>query len=379
MPHTSKKRLLTVFFILLLLPLLQQCFPFVSSTPLFGIYDEAPDVVFSWKEWFSGEYQAKKNDYLKEHMGFRADLVRLKKQLDYSLYTNTNSTHVIAGTNGVLYQKTYINAYYGDDFIGKDAVVEYVRQLKAIQDTMAAMGKTLLLAHAPCKAYFYPNDFPENMRRNKHTTSNYDVYAQYASAAHINQLDFNAWFCALKGTASELLYSKQGIHWTWYGALLAADSISRYLEHNRKIKMMHPVWDAVTHTTDAMYTDDDIAATLNLVFPVCKETFTYPRYSYPEDATQTKPKIIMVGDSFGWTLIENYYMKQATSKWEFWYYYRQRSNVQNDYTGVPLTEKHKYEALDSADCVLLLYTSHNLHTLGDGFIKHTYAHYFPQP
>ena len=117
------------------------------------------------------------------------------------------------GTHHCLYQEPYINAYYGEDFAGYKTIRERSIKLKAIQDTFAKLGKSLVLVYAPNKAAYYPEYFPEHRVHDKKGVTNLEEYRRMADSLGINQIDMNAWFISMKKTTHELLFSKQGIHW----------------------------------------------------------------------------------------------------------------------------------------------------------------------
>src|SRR5205085_8642480 len=96
--------------------------------------------------------------------------------------------------------------------------------------------------------------------------------------------------------------SKQGIHYTIYGALYAADSINKYIEQRRGIKMLHPSFNKVISTPHARRTDDDLGTVLNLMFPI-QEQFYYAEGGYSSDTIVSKPKVIYIGDSFIWPML----------------------------------------------------------------------------
>lgn len=378
MEQKVKKGLFLVLFLVLLLPWAQYVIPIVKSVPLYGYYTGAQDLELTAENWFSGAFAEQKNKVYNEHVGFRTDMVRLHSELQYKLFGELQSIHVVEGRRNVLYQKAYIDAYYGKDFVGNDTVVKKMTMLKAIQDTFASLGKSLIFVQTPCKAFFYPDDFPIDRVSVKTGANNYEVYKHVADSLGVNQIDFNSWFITLKPQSKELLYAKQGIHWSWYGALLASDCLATYMEQRLHLKMIHPIWTEVDHTTDARFTDDDIAAALNLISPLTTETFCYPKYTFsPPDST--RPKVILIGDSFINTIVDNYFIREGCSDWEFWYYMQELRNEETEKQGYSQSLKGHdlFTALDHTDCVLLMYSSHNLSRLGDGFIEKVYAHYYP--
>ena len=379
MERKIKTGLSFFIFLVLLLPLAQQCAPFFESEMLHGA-GAAPDAKFGFSEWMNGSYQRSKENFVNDNNGLRSDLVRMNNEIDFALFRKLHGGVVVLGKEHCLYQYPYIDSYYGIDYVGHDTIVEKCRKLRALQDTLARLGKSLILAHAPCKAYYWPEYFPEDSRRPYRGSANFDVYLHVADSMGINQVDFNTWFVAMKGKSKELMYSKQGIHWSIYGAILAGDSLVRYVEKLRHIRMVHFQLNNVVHTSKARYTDDDIAKILNLAVPVTREVFAYPDVNYIPDPYARKPRMIFIGDSFLWSWMSIGTMENVTSYWEYWNYFSTVFNYEYPASGVSYDIKdwNWRAALDSTDCVVIMYTAQNLKQLGSGFIEQAYDRYYPK-
>ena len=374
-----KNGLYLLFLGLLILPLVQEHLHLKEVAPLDGAYNLAPPTQFSVHTWFEGSYQQEKNKYCNDWLGFRPYMVRLNNQLDFTLFRKTHADGIILGTDNYLYQFYYTDDYSGKNKLDTTLAHERLWHLKALQDTLEKLGKTVLLVHAPSKASLYPEHFPQGMPFVP-SNANHTLYRHIADSLGIHQLDINDWFVAIKNSTKEMLMSRQGVHWTVFGSVLAADSLIKYFERVRHISMPALKWNKAEHSTDARLTDNDISKTLNLIFPVRKEVFCYPEVYYAGDSTKTKPNAIYIGDSFVWTLISDSLMKNVNRNWEFWYYFHEMHNqhIMDDH--IPATPMDGYDwlsALQNTDCLVFVYTSHNLPQLGNGFLEKAYNHYFP--
>ena len=364
--------------LVLFLPLTQKAFQYINSAPLNGEYKVAPDLDFSWQQWFDGSYWAGKDKYINDNMGLRPDLIRLNNQVDFSLFGKIHSEWRLVGNNSCIFQDVYIRSYLGEDFSGYPYIVEKVRKMKAIQDTLQKLGKSLIFVQSPCKAFFYPEYFPAEFKDSVKGISNFEAYKRVADSIGVNQVDLNTWFVSMKKSSTELLYPKQGFHWSEYGAYLGADSVIKYIEHLRGIHMLHPVCTGIEHTTKARFKDDDITKTMNLIYPFVRETFSYPQLKYEGDNTIIKPNLIYVGDSFLFQWLDNGIMDNTDSHWQIWYY--NETLINKD---IREEDKHllgNYDEIGEigkADCIIIMFTSRNLDNLGRNFIENTYNHYYP--
>jgi len=365
--------------IFLFVPKLQKIFPVISETSLKGVFKTAPNVDFSTVKWMDGSYQEAKNNYLNDNFIFRPNLIKLNCQIDYSLFYKLNTGWCVLGKNNCLLTRDYIDAWTGADFVGYRTICERMIKLKALQDTFSKLGKSLVLVHAASKAFYYSDCLPDDMIPAEKRPTNFATYMHVGDSLGVNQLDLNSWFCALKKTSRELLYPKQGLHWSMYGGLLAADTLAGYIENLRKIKIPHPRWKDITHSQHALLADDDLAAMLNLTWPFTTETFTYGKMVCDDDNTRTRLSAIYIGDSFTWSLVDDNVFDCMNSNWEFWYYFRQRYNRGGSPRNAMSMENYDWQgAIDKADCIVLLYSAAILDVLGSGFIENEYSHYYPE-
>ena len=364
-------------------PLLQHGLSFYESGKLHGAVSGIPDPPFNWKTWWAGDFQAQKSAYLNDSTGCRPDLVRLNNQLDFWMFRKLHAHSVVAGKNDCLFEQEYVDEYYGRDCTGADSMRKAVVQLRKVQDTLERLGKTLVFLYAPSKAYYFADQLPPRSRGAKTgATTNYAIFKRLADEAHIHQIDYNAWFLSMKDTSRELLFSRLGIHWTMYGSLLAADSFIRYIDRQRNIRLPSLQWQKVEHTDEPRRTDDDLAAGLNLIYPMKPEHFTYPEYSYNHDGKRDMPRILYIGDSFLWVWLYDDLMQNISNDFEIWYYFVESWN-QNTIKGTEppgRVEKLDWQArLMLSDCVAILYVPSSFYSFPgkESSIGRLYHYFYP--
>lgn len=376
MESKTKRGLFIFLLIILFLPLVQQCFPFITSAPLKGIMPLTEDTSFSVQKWWDASYQVTKNKYLNDNVGFRPDIIRFTNQAYYTLFKKILHRRIVEGKDHNLFLNNFIDGYYGKDFIGYDKIHENVRKLKAIQDTITHLGKLFVVVFSPGKAYVYPEKFPEDLVLKKTAINNYEAYIHSMDSMGLNLIDFNAWFINIKNKEKEPIWSTLGIHWSIYGSLLAGDSLINYIEEHRNIHMTHATWTKIEHTTQPRYSEHDISALMNMIYPIATVPYSYPVVSYPEDSKTVKPKIIFIGDSFIIFWVQSDFLDNVTSDWELWYYFSGKLEKSNR-NGVTMEGYDWVKKLNNTDCVVFMYTADNGDELGRGFIDNTYQHYYP--
>ena len=344
-----------------------------------GYYTEAPEANLSVKSWFADSLQTEETNYINDHFGLRAYSLRLNGQIGYDLFGKMDYSGAVEGTDNYLYYGEYIAAYYGRDYVGYTPLFEQTKKLKALQDTFASMGKLLVVVYAPCKAWFYPEHIPAQLRTTGRELNNYKTCLRIGDSLGMKQIDMNAWYLSLKDTSKEVLYPKWGIHWSNYGSILAMDTIIKYIENTRHIEMLHPLWTKVEHTRQVRDPDNDIGNTLNLLVQPKTDILCYPELYYKAGSSTTKPNLIFVGDSYSVNFVRTGVIQHVASKWQLWFNFKQVIDSGN-YVSTAYADINKYDwpnEMKKADCIVVLNTPKNADILGNGFIQAAYAYYFP--
>jgi hypothetical protein len=367
------KTLFIILMIILYTPMVQQITHIVNETPLRGAIKKVNRPYFTWHDWFSGKYQADAEKYLNTHFGFRNAMVRVNNQIYYTLFKKAKANGVIIGKKNYLYEYSYIDAYYGTDFLGKDSIYRQLKKLKAVQDTLEAQGKTLLLVMAPGKATFFPEYIPDRYKRNKGVT-NLQYFAKYASKLGINHINLSKWFLMMKDTARYALYPKTGIHWSYYGMALAADTIIKTVEKLRGTDMPDIIWKGIKMSSKLKNTDRDIERGMNLIFHLKNNPMPYPQLEV-DTTGKNRLNAIVIADSYYWQIFSAKLPHRIFNKQEFWFYNKQIFPKRKDGTSWT-NESDLLSDLNNTDIVILLCTEPVLKRLFWGFIDNAYEAYF---
>lgn len=315
-----KKSIFLLILLFLLFSAIQGKFHLIRPALLNGYFVPVMEPVFSMSSWFSGAYQDSCSKFVKENTGFRSNFVLLYNQVDYSLFSVPHAQKIIVGKSGYLYSDEYISAYMGTNFTGKQFCDEKVRLLKKLQDLLWNEYKIFLVViMTPDKGNFYPEYIPDRYLKQKKENTNYGYSAEKCAEAGINMIDFNRSFCLAKKTSHYPLYPKTGIHWSSYGAVLAADSLLKYLKAKLNIQLPALVIDSIQTSAVALDIDDDIESTMNLIWKLPHPVYGYARYHFSSDSTRKKPAALFVGDSFYWSWYPQF-IKGAFSNDDFWFY-----------------------------------------------------------
>ncbi|NTW23161.1 MAG: hypothetical protein HGA37_00565 [Lentimicrobium sp.] len=367
-----KNILFGLLMLMIGLPLVQRTVPVFKETPLKGAYELPAEPDASVKTWFDGSFQEKYNGFAEYSIGLRPLLVRINNQIAFSVFDTALANGVIVGKNHYLYEINYIKAWKGWDFVGQKTIDDQVNKTAFVNAKLREAGKTLIILFAPGKASYFPEFIPvKYTRRASGETTNYQAYLKSFSKTGVPLIDFNDWFVKMKDTVSYELYPQCGIHWSAYGVTLALDSLINFIEKDRNIDMVDFSWNGVDIPDTLRNPDYDIAEGMNLLFKIPHYPMAYPRISFGNENGKTKPDVIVVSDSYYWSIFGKGYANRIFADNNFWYYNKEAHNP--EWPAPRKTEElNIIDAVGKADVIMIMATEANLYRFPYGFIDRLY-------
>jgi hypothetical protein len=373
-----KNLMFALLILMLVLPWLQARLGLVKEKPLTGAFSAstAPDFSdFSRSEWLSGTFQETFNTQLENHIGFRNALVRLNNQIDFTAFGQANAEGVIAGKNGELFEEDYLREATGMHYVGDEVWKRKAAQLKAVQDTLAVLGKTLVVLFEPGKATFYPERMPRKYRNIPGKLSNYQQMLKSFDNQQVNVLDLDAYFRQLKGNQWYPLFLKGGTHWSYFGATLAADTALAYLAQKSGMDLPDMKIEGIEQLDTIRHPDNDIGLAMNLIFPLRQEKPAYPIISFSKN--DSKPAdVLIVGDSFYFNWLNNFILSSAFGNFDFWYYNNNIIHGNGSADGKTADKNFKDEIM-KRDIILIMITGRFHHAFAWNFDEQLYNLFFP--
>ena len=367
--NTIKQFLMGLILLTLLAPFIQKTTHLITVKPLNGAITQAEDGFFNINDWFNTTYQEKQENYIKETFGFREWFIRLNNQLAFSIYNEARANGVIIGKQNYLFEQNYISAYYGSDFIGEDSIQNRMKKLSIVQDSLKQLGKELIIVFAAGKGSFYPEYFPDALTQSHKGITNYERYRYHAKQHQLDYVDFHDFFLKNKTKSTYPLYPQYGIHWSYYGMCLVADSLTRYIEQKRNVDLPNITWKTI-EKDQPRDTDYDIADGMNLVQTLKSFNMGYPKIFYTSPQKKDDVGLLVVSDSFYWGLF-NMGLSNQFSPGHFWFY---NQEIYPDHYTTPTTTDQidlRTELLKH-DVIVLMATEATLPNFGWGFIEKAY-------
>jgi hypothetical protein len=326
---------------------------------------------FNAKSWFDGSFQKSLGKYVNDNIGLYPFFIKVHNQLEYDLFGNIYTGNVIAGEKDYLFEKGYLDSYFGKDFRGLETIKNKVEQLKELQDKLAEKDKFLMVCLAAGKATYYPEYIPYEEEKD---SSNYEYFVQEFLREEINHIDVNPWFLSMKDSLNYLLYPQYGIHWSHYGAMLVADSIAAYFKEKKGWDLPSMEILERNYSPVAKFYDNDIANSLSLFKEVQPEPMIYPKFEWRGKNSKKPLKLLIVGDSFTWDIFE--YSRLGTDCFDevqFWFYnqtvHRNTKTEGGNYSGLPTLTRHLNlpQVMEQFDAFLILTNEPNLANFGWNF------------
>ncbi len=361
-----KKTIFIILIFSLLIPKIQEQFQILKVKALAGVTSTSSKPEFSFERWMSGEFQNSYSEYKDETFGLRNWFIYLFNQFDFSLFSKTH-VDVVVGKHGYLFQQGYIDEVTGRNFVGEDIMKKNVERIKRVEDYLDRKNIFLMTALVPGKTDYYREYLPDYYSGKISDKRNYTSFLKFANEKDIRYIDFNGWALHVKDTSKLLLFPKQGIHWNFYCMALCADSIVRYIEKNSNRDIRNFTW-KLEFPDNLRGTDYDLGQLLNIFEKLPYDKMPYPKFIYEEDSTKLKPRLLVIADSFYWTIFNERIFKNIFDDETFIYYYstvfpegKLSSNYTPDLDILSVVEKY--------DVVLLLQSSGNYGNPGVNFVQ----------
>lgn len=349
------------------LPHIQGMTGFMKERELKGYFVHTAKPEFSWNSWFDRSYQDTLEKHLKDSIPLKPSFVRLRNQVDFSLFHKIHVRDAHVGKNGQFFRYTYYFTY-GGNYPGDEILEENIKKLKRVQDKLKAEGKQLLFVIAADKLWYFQELVPDEAMNSK-STRFYDTYVKYMKKYGCDYIDFNEAFLNMKDTIATPLFAKGGYHWTEYSGYIAMDSIANYLRKNGLFVIDEIKKENFTVNNSASEMDLDIYNACNLQFKLKDDRLfrhPHPEYSHKKGKT----KAIICGDSFCNAICwNNFFLPYFDEKSTFWYYNREIYGQQLELLGKvgdPITEK----LLEKSDIYIVLFSAGNLEKFEYDFLDH---------
>lgn len=372
------KYILFVFvLVVMIFPTVQKECDIFNDPPLNGDFVAYSQPGLYWTEFYTGRFQTAYDQYLEQNVGFHNTLVRLKNQLDYTLFRNPNAEGIVIGKDDYIFEYDYIRQLTGRDYVGMEFIDEKLRRLKYVQNYLKTNHDIeFIIVFMPGKASFYKEFIPDKYLSTGNDSTNYQVYIGEIKKRDIRHIDLNSYFLSIKESSEHPLFPKYGTHWSIYGmskaSMILIDSLELFT--GKQMNTYDP--DSLYFSYAPLRTDYDGGKALNIINILSEEKFAYPYYQFGNDTSKYKPCVLSIGDSFYWNIFNAGIPKNLFANEAFWYY---NNKIYPDFYIHP---KYTYEInlkdeVENTDAIFIMVTERFLNIFDWGLIDQLYYLYTP--
>ncbi len=310
----------------------------------------------------NGVWQSQLTQWVEQNHPFRSDLIRANNQVVYWLF-DRSTNYVVFGTGNQLYAYNHFEVFAGlkrrePSFFGR-----LDQRLHGISSILAAEGIPLIVVIAPNKVRMLPQFLPASLKSIELRDGDYLNFV--ARVRSVPVVDLMARLQEKKALIEGPVFANTGLHWNQNGVFLSMPTLDSALakalgSQPQGFFIDGGVWDDRLRLKD----DADLAERSDLVIPPATQKQFYPILK-ADRPWVTKPKLLLISDSFGYTLIKTGALDLLSDNWEFWFY--NKSVVKQNEDKRPLIASESSSRWTEFDVVILMATEYNLSALPYGF------------
>lgn len=287
------KLLLLLFAVWLLIPL-QDLTGVIKLKPLYGD-TKTPPPLANTANWFNASFQANIENVATQHFGLRPFFIRSRNQVVMSAFAESPNPEVIMGRERYLFDRQGLDQLHAVNPSQLSFIQQQRIRLETIHARLQEQDIEFLLVIAPSKAAHLPEFAPKSEWRHFSPNNYYAAFKKELDTASFPVLDFNAWFGELKTINPAPLFSKGGLHWSSFGAYLAADSILRFYDRDDSLRKY---WaENYNLTDDVREEDQDLYRLMNVFVPGKPLPMVYPEIEY-NSRPRGQRGLLVLGDSY---------------------------------------------------------------------------------
>ena len=377
-----------LFVLILFLPTLQHSLNILPSTILVGKEEPPPKVQWSMNGWLDGSFQEQYSKRRDSRLGLRDYLVKTYNQLHYSLFhriVSTTGTNVVIGKDNWLYEKVYITKLHTASKDDGSLIEERVQGLRNLQDQLEKLGIVFVFVIAPSKAEVYPEYIPDKLQKEPLAPGDVTDYQQARISLEkhgVNFVDSHILFQDEKQDKGYQLFGPSGVHWNKYGAYLVWKNMAPMVNDQLRVPLQIPTLEDV-ESRPSEPVEADLGGLLNLWDTALTSPVTdYPVFDISLADNTEKPSLLIIGDSFLFTLIDIVERASLSREVDAWYYFKRhyKYRFEEEYAADryvvvdALIDKKTIDwqkELFGKDLVVLVATEYWLPELGFSFIEET--------
>ena len=368
---------LAIIFLVLCAPVSQMVFHVLPKQLLNGVQKETARPELSLAGVFSSSFQDDFTKWFDQNFGMKGYLVKTNNQILYSLFREPGPSGegIVFGKHEQLYGKPYIDCYLqvSQPFLIQRLDGEAAR-IKELQDLLAERGIFFTVFLTPGKASVYPEYIPDDfwVASNGQLNPNRCNFIAALRKHSVHHVDAISLLQRFKQSSNVPLFPRGGGHWTEMGAYLALEELLAQICKTSGRDIGKVELEDV-QLTPPSGSDTELAVFMNTWIPPLD--YSAPKVKVRPVPPDIKSKVLFVGGSFNWIVLEMLWSAGLPSSLDFLYYYHNKVSYPDP---APQLQQN-IDRLDwesdifNNDVIVLeineMYVSDDFDSLGSGFAR----------
>lgn len=381
--------LIAILVALLFFPLFQRILLIPGDKDLIGIRTRSlkfPE--WTLRSWWAGQFAAEADAWIREQAGMRGWLVMLNRQIRYSLFGQVEPAPlrrraVVIGKAPFLHEKIYLIAALRNPVVPPGDMESFAARLAGIHRMLKEQGTAFLVILAPNKPLLYPDTLPRWARPHvSDERAEFPAFLEALRRHDVPCLDTMSLFRQLRPEYPDLV-ATHGSHWSYRGAWVAWQHAIPVINRQHILpEIPVPATEEVI-LKPAIGMDGELHGQLNLFWGrhLARIPAAYPVAAPPPPESEQKLDALVVGDSYGFGLMDAlarsrlchrihylYYMRNAYETVPGFFDSRKESRlVHFKNLGLFHTTEGAQKYLAGKDLVIVVLTSFNINKYSWGF------------
>ncbi len=348
-----------------------------SHSNLSGVTKKTSAVPFSLSSIMDGSFQGSFEKRFSRWLSLYGTFVKADNQLSLWLFQQVSSnpkSRVVMGRNGQLLERSYLPAFNRIGVPKRSKLEGLADQIVALRDYLKLRHKGFVLLISTNKPSFYPDIVPSwyQVSGAQSKPSGYDILIAALRKRGLEPLDSRSLLRSAEAQSNAPMFAPTGTHWNGFGACLVSAELGEQTQRQLNRPMSRLVCNVVGVDGPPTTQDLDLLQITNLLFPASLIK-SVPRTKFtvtPTDVTGEKPRLLMIGTSFCWELLQVLQRNLLFSDLEFLYYFqRQVLSRGGKQRSISKESFDVLAAIDRSDVVVIEVNEAFVHRAGYGFIE----------
>ena len=322
-----QKLLSSLLVLLLFLPLLQWLFSPLPEVPVFNYFTDKTAPKFSIAAFAEETFQKGVEPWFRNNCGLTGVFIRTANQLNYSLFKQVSGGYrasILLGKEGALYQRLYLDDLNGVHRTTDRNLRKVADHLARFRDYLQAHGKGFLVLMSANKLALYPEWLADRhrLRRQAPKPRGGEFMRALLAERNIELVDAYEILASQKAKAEYSLFPKAGSHWNSVANCLITQELLEKMGQQLNSEVRKLACGGIKEVRHKpRWVDRDLATAINVWDASDSYSDTpYILSSSNIEAPVFQPRVLFVGTSFLWAIMELLEQHQVYQYRDMYYY-----------------------------------------------------------